>query len=78
MTLRWLRLEAAREILEQTPLSVKEIIFKVGIKDKNHFRREFRRFYKMSPSVYRKMYRREGKGGDFAQITIPAYFLFLL
>lgn len=57
--LRWLRLEAARELLKETSLSVKEITFKVGIKDKNHFRREFRRLYRVSPTAYRKTYQDE-------------------
>jgi len=51
--LRQLRLEAAKQLLEVSFLSVKEITYKVGINDESHFVRDFKRMYGMPPSVYR-------------------------
>ena len=51
--LRLLRLEAAKQLLETSVLSIKEITYKVGINDESHFVRDFKRLYGMPPSVYR-------------------------
>ena len=51
--LRLLRLEAAKQLLEVSFLSIKEITYKVGINDESHFVRDFKRVYGMPPSVYR-------------------------
>lgn len=51
--LRQLRLEAAKQFLEVSFLSIKEITHKVGINDESHFVRDFKRMYGMPPSVYR-------------------------
>lgn len=48
-----LRLEKARELLVTTMLSVKEIMNRVGMKDKSHFGREFKKTYGQSPGKYR-------------------------
>lgn len=48
-----LRLEEARRLLVTSMLSVKQIMIKVGIKDKSHFGREFKKIYGKSPSKYR-------------------------
>lgn len=52
--LRNLRLEKARELLENTFLRVKEICFEAGTKDQSHFVRNFKTNYGLSPSEYRK------------------------
>ena len=49
-----LRLEKARELLENSFKNVKEICREVGIKDKSHFVRDFKARYGASPSEYRK------------------------
>ncbi len=56
-----LRLAVARDMLITSTLSVKVIMFQVGIKDKNHFRREFRRLYQTSPTSYRTSHQLTGK-----------------
>ncbi len=48
-----LRLEKARELLVTTMLSVKQVMIRVGMKDKSHFGREFKKTYGQSPGQYR-------------------------
>jgi transcriptional regulator GlxA family with amidase domain len=58
-----LRLEKAKEMLEDTFLSVKEIRFKVGAKDKSRFAKDFRKAYGLTPVQYREKYLREKFNG---------------
>jgi AraC family transcriptional regulator len=51
-----LRLERARELLETTSLSVKEIRALVGLNDESHFTRDFRMVYGLTPQQYREHY----------------------
>jgi len=51
---RQLRFEQARVLLESSFLRVKEIMAAVGINDKSHFAREFKRAYGLSPVQYRQ------------------------
>lgn len=51
--LRQLRLEQARRLLETSLLSVKQVMTSVGIWDKSHFTREFKRAYGVTPTEYR-------------------------
>jgi CheY-like chemotaxis protein/AraC-like DNA-binding protein len=51
--LRAFRLERAKELLETTFLSVKEIISSIGVNDQSHFIREFKKSYGLTPSQYR-------------------------
>ena len=51
--LRQLRFEHARSLLETSLLSVKQVMAEVGIKDKSHFTREFKRAYGVTPTEYR-------------------------
>jgi len=48
-----LKLERAREFFDTTTMSVKEVINRVGIKDRSHFDREFKRVYGLTPTQYR-------------------------
>jgi AraC-like DNA-binding protein/uncharacterized protein YjbJ (UPF0337 family) len=52
--LRTLRLERARGLLEQTSLSVREVMAHVGISDPSHFTRDFRRHYGFAPTELRR------------------------
>jgi transcriptional regulator GlxA family with amidase domain len=51
--LRLLRMERARNLLETSFLSVKEISYQVGLKDESHFVRDFKKAYGMGPTPYR-------------------------
>jgi transcriptional regulator GlxA family with amidase domain len=55
--LKSLRMRKAKELLEGTFLSVKQIMFQVGIDDKSHFARIFRQNFGLSPAEYRKSVR---------------------
>ena len=43
--LKSLRMRKAKELLEETFLNVKQVMFEVGISDRRHFAREFRELY---------------------------------
>ncbi len=51
--LKVLRMQKAKELLETTSLSVKEITARVGVNDVSHFVRDFERTYRLSPARYR-------------------------
>ena len=51
--LRKLRMARAKELLESSFLSVKEIAFQVGLNDESHFVRDFKSTYGHSPALYR-------------------------
>ena len=55
---RRLKFEQATRLLAETFLSVKEVMAAVGIHDKSHFAKEFRRLYGMSPTEYRRRHQR--------------------
>ncbi len=54
--LKALRLERARELLETTFLSTKEIRALVGLNDESHFARDFRATYGLTPQQHREHY----------------------
>ena len=51
-----LRMERAKELLETTSLTIKEITALIGVKDVSHFVRDFEMTYGMTPSRYRLNY----------------------
>lgn len=51
--LKSLRMRAAKELLESTFLSVKEIAVGIGYEHPSHFVRDFRKVYDISPAQYR-------------------------
>lgn len=51
-----LRMERARELLETTFLSVKEVKNRVGVNDDSHFVRDFKKRYGMRPAQHRACY----------------------
>jgi two-component system, response regulator YesN len=55
--LRLLRMERAKELLESSFLSVKEIAYQVGVNDESHFVRDFKSTYGFSPALYRSRFR---------------------
>ncbi|HKR00218.1 MAG TPA: helix-turn-helix transcriptional regulator [Pyrinomonadaceae bacterium] len=50
------RIQRARKLLENTFLSVKEVMMEVGAKDKSHFIRDFKKAFGLSPSQLRARY----------------------
>lgn len=63
------RLSKARQLLETTFLNVQEIMLRVGVKDKSHFARDFKKAYGLSPLKYRTQFLREK---NFPRIAIAA------
>src|ERR1051326_2286610 len=55
--LRLLRMERAKDLLESSFLSVKEIAYQVGLNDESHFVRDFKATYGYSPAVYRSNFK---------------------
>lgn len=55
--LRQLRMERAKDLLESSFLSVKEIAFQVGLNDESHFVRDFKSTYGYSPALYRSHFK---------------------
>lgn len=55
--LRLLRMERAKELLESSFLSVKEIAYQVGLNDESHFVRDFKSTYGFSPALYRSQFK---------------------
>lgn len=49
-----LRLEKARELLENTDLRINEIRYKIGLRDDSHFVRDFKQKFGLSPTEYRR------------------------
>jgi AraC family transcriptional regulator of arabinose operon len=50
---RAIRLEHAKEMLETSLLGVKQIMVTIGINDRSHFDREFKKAYGLTPVRYR-------------------------
>lgn len=47
------RMRAARKLLEESLLSIKEVMNKVGMRDQSHFAKDFKRVYGLTPSQFR-------------------------
>ena len=54
--LRSLRMERAKDLLETSFLSVKEIAHRVGLNDESHFVRDFKVIYGLTPISYRNSF----------------------
>lgn len=62
--LRLLRMERAKNLLESSFLSVKEIAFQVGLNDESHFVRDFKTTYGFSPALYRSHFKNKSAADD--------------
>jgi AraC-like DNA-binding protein len=60
--LRLLRMERAKDLLESSFLSVKEIAYQVGLNDESHFVRDFKSTYGFSPALYRSNFKNKAAG----------------
>ena len=60
--LRLLRMERAKDLLESSFLSVKEIAYQVGLNDESHFVRDFKSTYGFSPALYRTHFKNQTAG----------------
>lgn len=61
---RALRMQRAKELLEATFLSVKEITTETGYKDESHFVQNFKAAYGATPAQYRRNYQRINSDKD--------------
>ncbi len=51
--LKMVRMRRARALLENSLLSIKEVMNKVGMADQSHFAKDFKRVYGLTPSEFR-------------------------
>jgi AraC-like DNA-binding protein len=51
--LKAIRMRRARTLLENSLLSIKEVMNKVGMRDQSHFAKDFKRAYGLTPSEFR-------------------------
>jgi AraC-like DNA-binding protein len=67
------RMQKAKELLETTFLSVKEVMLRVGFKDKSNFSQAFKKLYGLSPVKYRSQYfeRNERDDEEDSQTSQP-------
>lgn len=56
------RVEKAKDLLDLTSMSVKEISFEIGYRDQNYFSRIFKKHVGMSPTFYRQNRRSSERG----------------
>jgi transcriptional regulator GlxA family with amidase domain len=58
--LKSLRMRKAKELLDTTFLNVKQVMNRVGVKDKCNFARDFKKAYGLTPARY-KAHRKHGQ-----------------
>lgn len=64
--LKSLRMRKAKELMDTTFLSLKQIRNRVGVGDKGHFARDFKRTYGRTPAQYREHFRGSPPKAEFA------------
>jgi len=67
--LRRSRMEHARDLLENSFLSVKQVMYEVGLSDETYFIREFKRAWGMTPAAYRRSRHGHPRGGEPSKPT---------
>ena len=51
-----LRMQGARHLLQSSSLSVKEVMTRVGLRDRSHFERDFKEVFGLTPAQYKAEY----------------------
>lgn len=51
-----LRMRRAKELIETTPLSIKQVRHAIGVRDKKHFSARFKKTYGLAPKEYKTRY----------------------
>src|SRR5215210_6526022 len=57
-----LKIEHAKELLKSSPLSIKQVMMRVGMIDRSHFDRKFKKAYGVTPAQYKI---------EFQQVGVP-------
>lgn len=58
--LHHLRMERARILLETSRLTIEQILLHIGMQDRSHFEREFKKSYGLTPTQHRRaVYQRD-------------------
>jgi AraC-like DNA-binding protein len=70
--LKTLRLERAKELLEGSFLSVKEIRVMVGFGDESHFARDFKKHFGLTPTQCRARHSSGDRGGGGAVAAVTS------
>lgn len=55
--LKDLRMRAARELMQTSSLSIKQVMMNVGVNDESHFLRDFKKTFGMTPLQCRVLYK---------------------
>lgn len=66
--LKLARMQKAKELLETSTLSVKEITAAIGIDDVSHFVRDFEKHYQLTPSRYRLRFGQQDRSPEKTEI----------
>lgn len=51
--IRAIRMEVAKQLLEDTSLTVEQIMIRIGLTDRSHFERGFKKAFGQTPTQYR-------------------------
>ncbi len=51
-----LRMRQARQLLETSYLSVKQVMAQIGVRDESHFVRDYKKLYGLTPAKYRERF----------------------
>ena len=51
--LKSIRIQKAKELIENTFLNMKQVMYAVGIKDKSQFARDFKKLFGLTPTQYK-------------------------
>lgn len=55
--LKVIRMRRARELIKTTHLTMKQVMSRVGVRDRRYFAKDFKRIYGLTPAEYRDRHR---------------------